>query len=155
MLQVNNPNPYTLHHGLSLRLDYRQGNLRRLGKAERLSSGALRLKANMTRTGVLEYDTGNEYRPPEEVFSPESLASLRSAPVVIGHPPSGEVTLDTWKSLSVGHVEEVHRDGQFVSGTIIITDPHTIDMLERGDLSELSPGYMSGVERRTGMGPEG
>lgn len=154
-----------LHQGLtnhshnlypaSLRLDYREGNLRRLGKAERLSSGALRLRANMTRTGVLEYDTGNEYRSPEEVFDPESLASLRSAPVVVGHPPSGEVTLDTWRQLSVGHVESVEQDGQFVSGTIIITDPNTIDLLESGRLSELSPGYTAKVLPQAGFGPDG
>lgn len=155
MLQVNSPSSHTYSHAPSLRLDYREGNLRRLGKAERLSSGALRLKANMTRTGVLAYDTGDEYRPESEVFAPESLASLRSAPVVVGHPPSGEVTLDTWKELAVGHVESVYRDGQFVSGTIIINDPDTIDMLESGELSELSPGYTAKTEWGSGKGPDG
>lgn len=155
MFQVNSLSSHTYGHAPSLRLDYREGNLRRLGKAERLSSGALRLKANMTRTGVLEYDTGDEYRPESEVFAPESLASLRSAPVVVGHPPSGEVTLDTWKELAVGHVESVYRDGQFVSGTIIINDPDTIDMLEGGELSELSPGYTAKMEWGAGKGPDG
>lgn len=154
MLHVNSSNTHTSHHPLSLRVDYREGNLRRLGKAERLSSGALRLRANMTRTGVLEYATGNEYRPPEEVFDAESLASLQSAPVVIGHPPSGEVTLDTW-SEAVGHVESVERNGSFVSGTLIIRDPRTIEMLEGGHLVELSPGYTARVERQDGKGPDG
>jgi len=143
-------------HAPALRLDYREGNHRRLGKAERLSSGAIRVRANMTRAGVLDYEGGlREYRPPDEVFAPESLASLKSAPVVLGHPPGGEVTLDNWKALAVGHVENVGREGEFVTGTLIISDPHAIELLERGDLSELSPGYVSKLEMRKGTSPEG
>ncbi len=146
----HNADPSLIRH-----LDYRTAR-GRLDKLERLESGSLRVPARMTRTGVLRYDGGVlEYRPPEEVFDAESLASLRSAPVTIHHPPGGEITLDTWKQFAVGHVESVRREGQFIAGDLIISDPQAIQMLESGQLVELSPGYGSRVDNREGVSPQG
>jgi len=61
------------------------------------------------RTGVLRYRDGTgrewcEYRPPEEVFAADSLATLRAAPVTDGH-PSEMVRADSWTALARGHVD--------------------------------------------------
>lgn len=125
-----------------------------------LGSGAIRVDGNIARTGVLEYSTPGgvrrEYRPPEEVFSPESMALFADLPVTVMHPASGEVTPENAKTLSVGHISaDVRKDGEFLLGSVVVQDAVTIAAVNRGELRELSAGYKVDVDMTPGVTPSG
>src|ERR1700760_383647 len=103
--------------------------------------GGLAVRANLTRTGVFEYrqpdgSTRREYRPPEEVFAPDSLATLAHATMTEEHPT--KVTPGNWKAVSIGHVAGVPaRAGKFVQGEVHIQHGDSIDKAKRGQLREV------------------
>lgn len=108
------------------------------------------MDAGLTRVGILEYRNPDgsirrEFRPPEEVFHPESLASLAGAPVLDGH--STWVTPETFSTHSRGHVVEgtPRQDGELVAADLVVQDAGTLKRVERRDLSEISCGYTCGV----------
>lgn len=135
--------------------------LDRVGALERTPTGGIRVPARIARTGVLVYQmadgsTVREYRPPEEAFRAESLASLQDAVVTLDHPRSRLVTPDTARSVSVGHVREVgHPDGKFVATSLAILDGATIDAIDKGQLQEISAGYECLLDPTPGTTPEG
>lgn len=107
-------------------------------------SGAVRIPANLTRTGVFVYrspDGGvvRELRHPDDVFKVDSQDTLASAAVTIGHP--GMVSPENWRALSVGSVYGVRRDGRFVRAELMVHDPAAIKEIDAGNLQELSCGY--------------
>ncbi|MCK5601789.1 DUF2213 domain-containing protein [Candidatus Pacearchaeota archaeon] len=114
------------------------------------STGFLIMEARATRTGIFDYRDakGNivrEFRSPEEVFHPDSLESLKFAPITRHH-PSEMVTVDNIKLVQTGMVgENVHQDGEFVRCPLVITDKAEIkrikDAKDRGEAVELSCGY--------------
>ncbi len=125
--------------GVATRTDFS-----RIDSRHRTPQGGLRLGANLTRTGVLEYRTPSggvrrELRPAEEVFHEDSLASLADAPVTIGHPPG--VDSSNWEKLSVGHVRDPKSAAPFVAGTVIIQRADAVQGVESDSLVELSCGY--------------
>lgn len=128
----------------------------RLDAAERTPQGGLRVPAYLTRVGVFEYQTTDgktirELRPAEEVFSEDSLASLRGAPVTDLH-PSEMVRTDTWRDLARGNVgDDVRADARFVAATLYIQDGNLVDAVERGDRREISCGYTCQVEESSGV----
>jgi len=82
-------------------------------KVRETSEQFLKGNAIITRAGVLDYwdpklnKIRREYRPPEEVFHPDSLESLRLAPIVNDHPydlPDGLITPDTVKTRQIGSI---------------------------------------------------
>lgn len=114
------------------------------------TDGFLVAQARAARTGVQVYSGAEVKRPdlamvrvmrPEaEVFDRTSLSTYGTAPITVGHPPSG-VTADTWKQFAVGHVGEgVVRDGEYVALPLILKDADAIRQLEAGT-RELSVGY--------------
>lgn len=127
---------------------------------EQTASGGLRLSASITKAGVLTYrDTnGNEWRewrPPEEVFRADSLATLRGAPVTDLH-PNGLVTPQTWRDVSVGHVgDDVAREGQYVVASVLVQDASEIARIEAGERRDISAGYVCEVDNTPGTTPEG
>lgn len=80
----------------------------------------------------------------DEVFSNEALASFENCPVCINHPDC-DVTPDNHSELSVGFVRNVRKgdyEGQPVMmGDLVITDAKAIDLIESGEMTELSCGY--------------
>lgn len=116
----------------------------RIDAHEKLPSGFLRVKGNLTKTGVFPYQFGDEtvreLRPASEVFRADSLDSLLGAPVTIDHPASF-VGVENAAHLSVGTVIRVDRADPYVSGTMQITDAKAIAMVEAGILVEVSLGY--------------
>lgn len=116
--------------------------------------------ASITKSGVLPYrdSSGNEWRewrPPEEVFAEDSLATLRGAPVTDLH-PSGLVTPQTWRDVTVGHVgDDVTRDGIYVAASVLVQDASEIARVEAGERKEISAGYSCAVEDTPGITPEG
>lgn len=116
--------------------------------------------AAITKCGVLPYRdaSGNEWRewrPPEEVFAEDSLASLRGAPVTDLHPAT-LVTPSTWRDVTVGHVgDDVARDGIYVAASVLVQDASEIARIEAGERKEVSAGYACQVEDTPGVTPEG
>lgn len=131
--------------------------------------GYLTAPAKLARTGVQRY-TARElgldkshgmdaaspvrlYRPHEEVFSPEAIASFEKKPVTVNHPPV-DVTADTWKKYAVGDVHGLVADGKYLSGTIIVRDAAAIAAIQAGK-AELSNGYSFELDLTPGTSPDG
>jgi len=83
------------------------------------------------------------YRPPEEVFSPETIASFEGMPVTNDHPPDG-VDIGNIRALQKGHAHNVRRgsgeESDLLLADLIITDPVLIDLIMDGK-REISCGY--------------
>ena len=134
----------------------------RLDRAERAAAGGLRVPAAIGRSGTLEYMRADgtrrvEYRPPEEAFSPDSLASLRGAPVTDLHPPE-PVTPETYRTLARGHVGDDARpdaDGEHVAASLYVHDADLIRAIEAGERHEVSAGYHADLDETPGVAPDG
>jgi hypothetical protein len=113
--------------------------------------GFLRVKARLSRTGVFSYDSKTEYRPPDEVFREDSLASLKGAPVTDLHPKCEVLTPQNAKEYIVGLTESVERDGDFLAGSLIIFHEDTIKAIESGERKEISLGYTCTLEPASGQ----
>ena len=105
------------------------------------------------RTGILVYmnadgSTRREYRPPEEAFKADSLASIRGKPITMGH--HGLVTNETYKqSKPIGTVlSDGKQDGNNIRADVVIYDLNTDDR-------ELSCGYQTDLEETSGVTPDG
>ena len=111
------------------------------------------LNVPVARTGSQEYlpeelgltGTGPVpvYRPEEEVFSPETVASFEGMPVTNDHPPDG-VDVSNIRALQKGHAHNVRRgsgeESDLLMADLIITDPLLIDLVLSGK-REISCGY--------------
>ena len=126
--------------------------------------GFLCVKGVAARTGVYQYVSTelelpgpprivNVYRSPEEVFSPESMATYLDKDVTNDH-PEDLVDSTTFKDVSVGHVRGVERDGDNLIVDMIIKDQSAIDAIQSGK-SELSPGYLAEYVEAPGIAPDG
>lgn len=98
-----------------------------------------------------------EYRPPEEVFHPDSLASFVGAALTIGHPD--KVTPKTWAKDSVGFVPTAPErtklnDGhEYAATTVHVTRDDALTQVDDGDLEELSAGYSADFDPTPGKDP--
>lgn len=130
---------------------------------ERTNEGFLRGRAIVTSIGVFTYKRADgtiqrELRLPEEVFAPETLASMKLKPVTLNH-PTELVTSDNSNKLQVGSLgdnpswtkEWEHRNWQEVTDGIncaidmIITRKDAIDAVLNGKQA-LSMGYTCDLE---------
>lgn len=137
--------------------------------------GFLTGRAIVTSCGVYSYRRADgtvqaELRLPEEVFAPESLASMKLKPLTNEHPIE-LVTPETAKMLQVGslgdspsswadsyavlHPSDVQRgfggsDGIHVATDIIVTDAQTIADIKAGKRA-LSMGYTCDIEASSGV----
>lgn len=122
--------------------------------------GGLCVEAAVARSGVLPYSDGTgrswtEYRPEEEVFHPDSLASLRGATVTDEH-PAALVTPETFSAVSRGHAaDDVRRDGDFVVVDLLVQDGALCRKVDAGERREVSCGYTCEVDPTPGVTPEG
>lgn len=126
--------------------------------------GYLVADARTARTGVQTYlgsevgrpdlDTVDVWRPPEEVFSVDAMASFAHRPVTNDHPPEG-VTADNWKKYAVGNTsDEIKRDGEFLRIPLMVSDGAAISDVQAGK-HELSNGYKCQLDFTSGVTPEG
>lgn len=118
------------------------------------SHGGLRVAANLTRTGVFTYRTVDggvtrELRHPDEVFHPDSLASLTDAPLTEGHP--GVVTASNWQQVAKGHIKTASPEGRFVAAKVVVSHADTIGKVKTKELVELSCGYACTVVAGAGV----
>jgi hypothetical protein len=126
--------------------------------------GYLVCDAAVTRAGVFDYldaqgKLTRELRPPEEVFAPESLATLALQPITFHHPASERVDADNVRQVQVGVTgENVAHDDQFVNVRVKITDKSVVEYAlerRRNDKSvELSCGYSADVVPMSGEHPK-
>lgn len=125
-------------------------------------TGALRVPGNLTRPGVFTYHDQNgkairEYRPPEEVYHADSLATYEDAPVTIGHPKGG-VSPDNVGALAVGHVRAGSvkpNPGVGVGATLVVARGDAIGKVERKDVHDISMGYDVDLDETPGVTPDG
>jgi hypothetical protein len=94
------------------------------------------------------------YRPPEEVFAPDSMASFASVAVTDDH-PAGGVTADNADQVSRGwSSESVRQVGDHLVADLLISSRKLIDKVAAGK-SELSNGYAMRLEWKAGTSPKG
>ena len=83
------------------------------------------------------------YRPEEEVFAPETMASFEAVPVTNDHPVDG-VDLDNIRRLQAGHAQNVRRgsgkEADLLLADLVITDERLIEAILNGK-REISCGY--------------
>ena len=128
--------------------------------------GFLRVPAYVAKTGVQKYlrrelgldgdpnEVINVYRPPEEVFSEESLSTYDLADVTFEHPAT-LVTADTYRKTAVGVIDGVGvKEGDFVKCMLLIKDAETIKKIEQG-IAEVSMGYTADYKEQEGVAPCG
>lgn len=121
--------------------------------AKKTAEGFVRDSPIVGRTGILVYQNADgterrEYRPPEEAFKEDSLATLLGKPITIGH--KAMVNADNAKSISpVGTVLSAGRqDGNTIRADVVI---YNLDTAAR----ELSCGYRLDLDETPGVTPEG
>ena len=122
------------------------------------------LNVPVARTGYQEYwpeelglPAGNTllrvYRPEEEVFSPEAMASFEAMPVTDDHPAEG-VFIDNYSELNKGHVHNVRRgkgdESDLVLADLMITDPELIHKIMDEGKREISCGYTYDLSEENG-----
>lgn len=122
----------------------------------RTPEGYLKADAFAVRTGVQRY-LGSEvgrpelpvvdiYRPPEEVFQHDSVATFAHAPITVDH-PAGGVTAATWREKAVGEVStEAMRDGERLKLQLIVKDARAISEVDSGKRRQLSAGYTCDID---------
>lgn len=104
--------------------------------------------------GMKARDTVRVYRPEEQVFARDTLASFAHRPLTVGH-PADAVTAATWKTVAVGHTgDEIARDGEFIRVPMMVADVGAIASIEAGD-RELSAGYTCDLIFGEGRTPAG
>lgn len=138
----------------------------RVTRREYTDEGFLRVPGNVARTGIQEYlarELGlpgdpnrviRVYRPAEEVFKDESLASFDGVDVTVNH-PDGLVNSENFKKVSAGVVRGAgRREGDFVQCDLIVKDKAAIDAINSGKC-ELSVGYTAVYTEAPGMTVDG
>ena len=121
--------------------------------ATRTSEGFIRDAPIVGRTGILHYINADgsdryEYRPPEEAFDADSLASLMGKPITVGH----KAMVTAKNAGAVGPIGTVltagRQDGDAIRADIVIYDLPTA-------ARELSCGYTLDLDETPGTTPEG
>lgn len=125
--------------------------------AVQLSNGRVLYDALFSRVGLQGYGESVEYRPPEEVFSARSLASLTHLPGVLLHPdinygtsfgPGSYPVRGCTGERAVEHTDHIHT-----AGKIMVWDDEWNGLIERDEVGELSLGYTIEPDNTPGEAP--
>lgn len=125
-----------------------------LKSPEKTKEGFLRVDGRISRVGIQIYRTGGgatrrEFRPADEVFSEDSLASFRQVPVTNDH-PTQLLDSKSAKEYVVGSIgESVRRDDDFVAAPLMLYNEDVIAAVECGR-SQLSCGYSCDIDETPG-----
>jgi hypothetical protein len=144
------------------------GAASRLGKFARNGAGAVRVPATIARTGTQKYVQADgsvlvEYRPADEVFAEDSLATLGSVPVTLRHPDRG-VSPENATAVQVGHVSDappearVRVDGstdEWLRAQLVVADGTVQNAIEGGKAGGISCGYSCELDFTPGITPDG
>lgn len=125
-----------------------------------VSGGYLVAQPKVSRSGIQEY-AGEEvgmpeksivkvYRPVDEVFHKDSMASLANRPITLDHPPVF-VDAKNWKEYAIGNSSgEVLRDGDFIRIPMMIMDQKAIEDIKSGKC-QISVGYDANLSFEPGI----
>lgn len=122
-------------------------------KATKTNEGFIRDAPIVGRTGILKYQNADgsiryEYRPPDEAFNADSLASLQGKPITVGHKAMVSAA-NAAKVQPIGTVLTTGRqDGDTIRADIVIYDLPT-------NARELSCGYSLDLDETPGTAPDG
>lgn len=117
------------------------------------SGGIVCTGVPIARTGTQEYLAGElgldgdpqrvipVARTPEEVFAPEAMASFEGVPVCDSHPPES-VTAVNFSQYSRGHVQNVRREGDYLTADLHIEDAVLAHQVLHRAKREVSCGYL-------------
>jgi len=140
----------------------------KITQREVTDEGFLRVPGKVSRTGIQEYlarelgltdrnpnDIVRVYRPYEEVFSPDSLASFDGVSITLQH-PDALVNSKNYSSVTKGIVRGAgtETDDQHVQCNLLIQAQDAIDAVQRG-MCELSAGYTAIYDDTPGTTPDG
>ena len=128
------------------------------------SEGYLQADAYSVRTGIQHYRASEVglagdhpvavYRPAEEVFNRDSVASFARVPVTMDH-PAELVTADTWDAVAIGETDsDILRDGERLRIPMTIRSADAIRAVQDGK-RELSAGYTCTLDHSPGTAPDG
>jgi hypothetical protein len=94
------------------------------------------------------------YRPAEEVFSRETLASFEGKPLCDSHPYDGFVNATNFRQYARGHIQNIRKgdealeDGEWpLIADLVITDADLITKVKGNVARELSCGYSYSLRR--------
>lgn len=130
-----------------------------IADTRRTAAGVLVVPASLSRTGLQRYRNADgteriEYRPEQEVFAADALASVRGAVVTVGH-----VTEQTPKGVGLVSDREparATRDGEhFIETSLMVTDQAVAARIDRKELVEISLGYHADLDPTPGQLPDG
>jgi hypothetical protein len=139
-----------------------------LDRSSRSSDGYMKVRARSARAGVYDYlgqevdpegkkfaatDVVKVYRPADEVFKPESLASFVAKPITNDH-PSVAVNANNWRQLAKGTVFGAVQDGEYIGFDLALMDADAIADVDAGK-RELSNGYACDLSFEDGVAPDG
>ncbi|RJG51798.1 DUF2213 domain-containing protein [Sphingobium terrigena] len=136
-----------------------------LEKVRRLADGRITAVAKFARSGCYSY-TGRElgrpelssvtvYRPEDEVFAADAMASFAHQSITLDHPAEG-VSPANWRKVSVGFTEgRVARDGGYVEIPLMLADAEAVSAYDSGRARELSAGYSCELVWGDGVAPDG
>ena len=121
--------------------------------ATKTDEGFIRDAPIVGRAGILQYrnadgSTRYEYRPPEEAFKADSLATLEGKPITVGH--KGMVTSDNAANIKpvVTVLTGGRQDGDTIRADVMIYNLPT-------EARELSCGYTLDLDETPGTTPDG
>ena len=139
-----------------------------LDASRRNQDGYMAVRAKSARVGVYDY-LGREidpegktfaadqivkvYRPAEEVFAKDSLASFVAKPITDNH-PTVAVDARNWRQHARGTVFGAVEDGDYVSFDLAFMDASLIEAIDSGK-RELSNGYSCDLRIEDGIAPDG
>lgn len=122
--------------------------------------GMMRVKARVARTGVQVYrmadgSTVRRYRPPEEVFAPDSMASWDRLVITADHPPKF-IDANNAKQYQRGATgTQATRDGKFLVLDLLISDGDLVGDVLANRRRQISGGYKALIDRTPGTSPDG
>lgn len=139
----------------------------KITQREFTDEGFLRVPGKVARTGIQQYlacELGldgdpnriiNVYRPEEEVFNADSLASFDGVDITLQHPDT-LVDSNNYSRVSKGVVRGsgTRTDDNFVQCNLLIKAKDTVDAVLNGTC-ELSAGYTATYDDTPGTAPDG
>lgn len=123
--------------------------------------GHLVARGTLARVGIQQYrrfELGLDgdpmgivklYRPPEEVFAPDSMRTFENVPITINHPAGNVVNASNRAAVDKGTVANIGRVGDFMDGDLTFKAKEAVDALESGK-SQLSNGYTFDLDLTSG-----
>lgn len=135
----------------------------KIGRAKLAADGSLHCEARISRCGVFPYrdskgGTRREYRPPSEVFHPDSIESFREVVLCDGHPSEPIDATNATRFAKGNLVGTPRRDGRFLVADIVVRDQGLINKIlgKHGKPKrEISCGYECDSVLAPGVSPEG